>query len=245
MIRNIKLTLEYDGTDYCGWQKQKDLPTIQAYLERCIFQLTGEEVAVYGASRTDSGVHAYGQVANFHTESKISAEVFAKALNAYLPEDIVITESSEVAPEFHAQFCARAKAYSYHIICRPVRPAIESRYAHWVMHPLSVERMRKAANFLIGTHDFSSFEAANSPRNCNVRTVNYIDISQKNCYIKISVEADGFLYRMVRNIVGTFIAVARDQMEVEAVCSILKAKDRTLAAATAPAKGLFLQYVVY
>jgi tRNA pseudouridine38-40 synthase len=157
----------------------------------------------------------------------------------------VIKKSSEVPLEFHAQFSAKAKAYRYQIIYSRTRPVLERRYAHWIKDELDIEKMRQAAQFLVGTHDFSSFEAANSPKTSQVRTVNYIDIAEENCYIRIKIEADGFLYRMVRNIVGTLILIGWNQKKVEDMSTILNAKNRKLAGPTIPAKGLFLEYVVY
>lgn len=245
MERNIKLVIEYDGSEYCGWQRQNDRPTIQGTLEESVFQLTGERVTVHGAGRTDSGVHARGQVANFRTASKIPAASFARALNSCMPRDIVIIESCEVPQDFHAQFCAKTKAYTYHILCRSARPALEHRYVHWLIREPDVERMKKGAVYLVGKHDFTSFEAANSPRHSNVRTVHYLDVSADSGHIKISIEANGFLYRMVRNIAGTLIAVGHRQFEESHVEKILNAGDRSMAGPTAPAQGLFLEYIVY
>ncbi len=245
MPRNIKLLIEYDGTDYNGWQEQSDKPTIQGCITDCIYRLTGENVVVYGAGRTDAGVHAYGQVANFHTTSTIPSHAFSKALNSFLPSAIAIREAEEVESDFHSQFWAKGKAYSYRIICRPTRPAIGYRYAYWIWNPLDVESMRKASSYLLGTHDFSSFEAANSPRKSSVRTVNCIDIRQESCYIKILIEADGFLYHMVRNIVGTLVAVGHKRRGEQEVETILQSRQRKWAGPTAPAHGLFLEYVKY
>ena len=162
-----------------------------------------------------------------------------------MPSDIVVKESSEASLEFHSQFGAKAKAYSYHIFNNSIRPAIERRYLHWVWHRLDVNLMKEGSGFLVGTHDFSSFEAADSPRNSNIRTVNFIDIEEKNCYVTILIEADGFLYRMVRNIVGTLIYVGHKKYPPQHIKKILEAKDRKFSGPTAPAKGLFLEYVKY
>ena len=245
MTRNIKLVLEYDGTKYFGWQQQPDKITIQECLKTSINKLTREDVKVHGAGRTDTGVHAYGQVANFHTDSRIPDWAFTKAINAFLPPDIVVRESQEVPSEFHAQYSAKAKSYSYRMICRPIRPAIEARYAHWISHPLNLDAIKNSTQYLIGTHDFSSFEATNSPRKSSVRTVNYVDIVQESCYIKFLIEADGFLYHMVRNIVGTLLSVGRSQIDAAGFQRIVAAKDRAAAGPTVPAKGLFLECVKY
>lgn len=245
MRRNIKLTIEYDGTNYHGWQEQDKLQTIQACLEQAIYDLCKEKVVVYGAGRTDAGVHAKAQVANFHTESKIPDYAFAKALNTLLPEDIVIKHSQEVPESFHSQFAAKRKAYSYNIINRRMRPALDRRFFHWVWALLDVEKMQEGAGYLLGEHDFSAFEAANSPRKSNVRTIHSIQVSRKDDYIKIQVEADGFLYHMVRNIAGTLIEVGKHKYPPECVKYILESKNRKFAASTAPARGLFLEYIIY
>ena len=244
-MRNIKLTIEYDGTNYHGWQIQGDLATIQGYIKDAIEKLTQEKVVLYGAGRTDAGVHAIAQVANFYTNSNIPAHAFAKALNTKLPRDIVIKESCEVPMDFHAQFSAKFKCYSYRIYHSKVRPAIGRQYFHWIWYELNLNDMRKAAEYLKGTHDFSSFEASNSPRKSSIRTVNYIDILTQSCYIKILIEADGFLYKMVRNIVGTLILVGKGDLQPSEIPLILKSKDRNRSGPTAPAKGLFLEYIIY
>ena len=245
MKRNIKLTIEYDGTNYHGWQEQKNVITIQKLIKDSIYKVTKENVTVYGAGRTDAGVHARGQVANFYTHSNIPDSNFANAINSHMPSDVIVLNSRNVELDFHSQFSAKGKCYSYQIISRASQPAIYRNYYHWVWYPLEVSLMREAAEILVGKHDFSSFQAANSPRKSNVRTVNYIDIAKENCYIKFFIDADGFLYHMVRNIVGTLILVGRKQLTPEAIREILVAKDRNLAGPTAPAKALFLEYVKY
>ena len=237
--------IEYDGTNYCGWQRQKELPTIQEFLENGLCEITGENVVVFGAGRTDSGVHARGQTAHFKTASHIPGHAFAKALNTALPSDIVVRESQEVPMDFHAQFSAKAKAYRYTLYNHEIKPAIQRNYVHWVWRSLDVEKMKQASVHLIGTHDFSSFEAANSPRKSNIRTVNYIDITKESCYIEILIEANGFLYKMVRNIVGTLISVGHRQHEPDHTKTVLEARDRKRSGSTAPAKGLCLEYVAY
>lgn len=245
MKRNIKLVLEYDGTNYHGWQEQKELPTIQGCLREAIYELCKEDVIIYGAGRTDAGVHARSQVANFHTESKIPDYAFSKALNTFLPMDIVIHESQEVPESFHAQFSVKSKAYSYNIINRKTRPVLDQRFYHWVWYPLNIEKIKEAARYFVGTHDFSAFEAADSPRKSNIRTVNYLEVTQNDFYIKIQIEADGFLYRMVRNITGTLIGVGNNKYEPEYVKTILESQDRSLAGNTAPPNGLILEYIKY
>lgn len=246
MRRNIRIEIEYDGTKYHGWQEQPPgFVTIQSTIKDALYQLTGERSHVYGAGRTDSGVHAWGQVANFYTHSKIPVQSFVRALNAKLPKDIVIKSSLEVDLDFHAQFHAQAKIYSYKIYSHKTPPAIEKNYVHWVWFELDEEKMKEGASFLVGTHDFTSFAAANSPRKSNIRTVNNIDIQRKSCYIKVDIKADGFLYRMVRNIVGILILIGKKQHDPLHVKHVLEAKKRSKAGPTAPAQGLFLKKVIY
>lgn len=243
--RNIKLTIEYDGTKYYGWQIQKNKNTVQGTIRDALINLTGEKLILYGAGRTDAGVHARGQVAHFRTFKEMPDYAFAKALNTKLPADIVILSSQEMPEEFHAQFDARTKAYSYRILNRPFPPAVDRNYCFWVWHPLDIEKMRQASQYLIGKHDFFSFASAHSDRKSTIRCLNFIDISQNNCYITITIEADGFLYHMVRNIVGTLIAVGSGKILPEYVVDILSAKCRALAGPTVPARGLYLEYVHY
>ncbi|NUM33163.1 MAG: tRNA pseudouridine(38-40) synthase TruA [Candidatus Brocadiae bacterium] len=244
-MRNIKLTIEYDGTNYHGWQEQDNLQTIQGCLKQAIYDLCKENVIIYGAGRTDAGVHAKAQIANFRTESKIPDYAFAKALNTLLPEDIAIKASVEVPDSFHSQFAAQKKAYSYNIINRKTRPTMDRKFMHWVWVLLDIDRMQEGANYLLGKHDFSAFEAANSPRQSSVRTIYEIRVEKKQDYVKIWVEADGFLYHMVRNIAGTLIAVGKKKYAPEHIKRVLESRNRTLAASTAPACGLCLEYIEY
>ncbi|HPY74396.1 MAG: tRNA pseudouridine(38-40) synthase TruA [Planctomycetes bacterium] len=243
--RNIKLTIEYDGTKYHGWQIQKNKSTVQGTIRDALINLTGETLILYGAGRTDSGVHAKAQVAHFHTYMDIPDYAFAKALNTKLPSDIVILESKTMPDEFHAQFDATKKTYSYRILNRPFPPAIDRNYCFWVWHPLDLDKMRQASQYLVGEKDFFSFASAHSDRKSTIRCLNFIDISKNNCYITIQMEADGFLYHMVRNIVGTLIAVGTGKILPEYVAEILSAKNRRLAGPTVPARGLYLECVHY
>lgn len=245
MKRNIKIIVEYDGTNYYGWQIQPEVPTIQSELKKAIFNITKEDVAVIGSGRTDTGVHAKNQVAHFHTESSIRAEVFAKAINSQLPDDIVVKRSELVDLDFHAQYQAKAKAYSYTIFTNEYRPALNRNYVYWMRRSLDISLMREAASYLIGTHDFSSFEAAKSPRKSSIRTINKVDIQKENCYITTLLEANGFLYKMVRNIMGTLIEVGYKKYSPTKINEILKAKNRDFAGVTAPSHGLCLEYVLY
>ncbi|BBM83174.1 tRNA pseudouridine(38-40) synthase TruA [Candidatus Uabimicrobium amorphum] len=245
MKRNIKLTVEYDGTNYYGWQIQPSVPTIQNELKKAIFNITKENVTIIGSGRTDTGVHAKNQVAHFHTQSSIKVADFAKAINSQLPEDIVVKQSQLAEMDFHAQYQAKAKAYSYTIFVGEHRPAINRNYVYWIRRNLNVSLMREAASYLIGTHDFSSFEAAKSPRKSSIRTINKVDIQKENCYITTLLEANGFLYKMVRNIMGTLIEVGYEKYSPTKINEILKAKNRDFAGVTAPSHGLCLEYVLY
>ncbi len=245
MRRNIKLIIEYDGTNFYGWQEQADKITIQSTLKKTILQITGEDVIVYGAGRTDTGVHARGQVANFYTEHPMPDFAFAKAMNSLLPRDVCILESKSVELDFHSQFWAKGKAYSYNILNRTERPAIFRNYYHWVWHKLDVSKMQQAAQCLLGEHDFTSFEASNSPRKSNIRIIYKLNISEENNMIRIFIEANGFLYHMVRNIAGTLILIGNGKWPPEKMNDILKAQNRKFAGATAPSQGLVLEYVRY
>ena len=263
--RNIRLTLAYDGTNYCGWQVQKNGPSIQAVLERAIEKLTGEKAAVFSAGRTDSGVHALGQVANFHTTSPIAAENFRPALQTFLPYDIVILESSEAAADFHATFAAKSKHYRYLIDNSPVPLPFLRNYTYSIRRELDAAVMHAAAQLLVGTHDFRSFETDWPNKVTSVRTVFEITIRRRPLWevfqraagvnsaagepggelISMDIIADGFLYNMVRSIMGTVINVGRGKWKQSDVERILLARERSLAGATAPACGLFLVRVEY
>jgi tRNA pseudouridine38-40 synthase len=243
-MRNIRLLIEYDGTDYSGWQVQPGIPTVQQELLNAIWMITGEWVNLIGAGRTDAGVHAEGQVANFRTEARISAEQFPFALNSGLPEDVVVKEAAEVPLEFHAQFDAVGKTYRYLIWNSRIRPALNRYRQAWVKAPLELEKMREAAGFLVGTHDFQSF-ASECREKDSVRTVSRLELERDGELISMEVSADGFLYNMVRAIAGTLIDVGRVHLPVSAVPEMLAAKDRRQGGPTAPACGLCLVRVDY
>lgn len=246
-MRNIKLTVQYDGTNYQGWQKQKDreVETIQETLEKAISLLTKEEIKVQGSSRTDSGVHAKGFIANFKTETNIPASKYREAINAKLPDDIVIIESEEVEEGFNARYDAKGKTYSYTIINRDIHPVIGRQYMYHVKKPLDVEAMREACEHFIGTKDFISFRSSGSSTKTTIRTIKDLHIEKDDDIIKIYVTGDGFLYNMVRIIVGTLIMVGRNSIKPEEVKDIIEAKDRTKAGSCVPAQGLTLEKVFY
>ena len=244
-MRNIKLTLEYDGTNYLGWQKQKVGITIQGTLEEAIKVLTKEEVEVTGSSRTDAGVHAKGFVANFKTNSKIPSEKFREAINHKLPEDIVILKSEEVEEEFHARYNAMGKTYSYSILNRDAPSAIDRNYLYHVKRKLDVESMKEACQYFIGTHDFSAFKTSGSSVKTTVRTIKELYIEDNDDIIKIYVTGDGFLYNMVRIIVGTLIMVGSNKIKPLEIKNIIASKEREKAGICVPASGLVLEKVYY
>jgi tRNA pseudouridine38-40 synthase len=245
-MRNIKMILEYEGTRYHGWQYQVGRITIQQVLEECIGTITQEKIRVIGSGRTDAGVHALNQVANFTTNTTIEARNLLRGINSLLPVDIAVKELMETNGAFHARHDAKNKVYLYQIVNSPVRSALYSRYAWFIREPLDLERIRETSALLIGTYDFSSFCAANCGIKNHVRTVMNIDVemSQRGM-IKVYVEADGFLKYMVRNIVGTLSDVGRGKLSPAALKGIMEAKDRRCAGVTAPACGLFLKEVRY
>lgn len=246
MEKNFCLTIEYDGTGYHGWQRQPNGPTIQAVIEKALTTMTGQGVTLVGSGRTDAGVHALGQVANFKARTRIEAEAFRKGLNSILPADIVIRDCRPASPDFHARYDAVSKAYRYQIANRAVRPAIARNYCWWVRRPLNLAAMQDALKHFVGRHDFRSFEAAGSPRSHSVRTIMRAELEPNSRgLIRITMEADGFLRHMVRNIVGTLVETGLERLEPGDIPRLLEARDRRLAPPTAPAQGLFLVKVNY
>jgi len=264
--RNIRLRIAYDGTNYSGWQIQPGRTTIQGCLQQAIQSLTGETVSVLSAGRTDAGVHALGQAASFLTQSAIPAEKWRPALQTRLPEEIVILESDEVPLEFHATFSAVSKRYRYLILNQVVSSPFLARYCWKIGQTLDQELMQQAANRLLGTHDFRSFESHWPNKATSVRTIT--DLTIRRCrgwdiwkhsptprhsepstddgeFLCLEIEADGFLYNMVRTITGTLVNVGRGSWTADDVQRILEAQDRTVAGGTAPACGLFLAQVNY
>lgn len=244
-MRNIKLTIEYDGTNYSGWQRQPNAVTIQQTIENAIFNITRKNSELIGCSRTDAGVHAKKYIANFHTESLISAEKFVNALNSQLPQDISILNSIEVSPDFHSRYSSKGKMYSYTILNRYSRPAIYRNYAMHVRRTIDVEAMRKALEYFKGTHDFSAFMSTGSSIKTTIRTINDIKIESTGGIIKIFISANGFLYNMARIIVGTLLNVGTQKNLPEDVKNIIKIKDRKKAGDVVPAAGLCLEEVYY
>jgi len=246
MIKNFKITIEYDGSGYHGWQRQKNDRTIQEEIEKAIHTITGQPVSLTGSGRTDAGVHAYAQVANFKCETQLGAQDLSGGLNSLTPDDIVIRDCEEVADDFHARFDVRSKIYVYRILNRPNPAAVGRQYVWHVRKELNHKTMRTAMAHLIGSHDFKAFEGAGSPRAHTTRNVFKANlIAEEDDCLAIEIEADGFLRFMVRNIVGTLVEVGLGKIAPEEFKHILKSRDRAMAGATAPAHGLFLKSVLY
>lgn len=244
--RRVKLTVAYDGTNYCGWQIQPNGLTVEEVLNRKISRLTGEDIRVIGASRTDSGVHALGNVAVFDTASPIPPQRMAYALNQKLPDDIVIVESEEVPADWHPRYQDRiTKTYEYHIYNERVPNPIKRLSSTFITFPLDVDKMRKGASYLVGEHDFASFCNVRTNVEDTVRTVENIEIEKSGPDITIHISGNGFLYNMVRIIAGTLIRVGRGFYKPERVKEILEAKVRTEAGVTAPPQGLILVKIEY
>ncbi len=251
VMRNLKLILSYDGTDYSGWQVQPDASTIQGTLASAIGRVTGENVLPQGSGRTDAGVHALAQVATFSTESPMPAENFLKALNDVLPASIRILEACEVSAAFHARKSATAKTYRYRIHRPPICSPFLARYVWHFPYPLHETAMGEAASRIVGQHDFTSFAAVDPERgrevgeSSNVRTVFHASFQRESEELVFAIRGNGFLHHMVRNLIGTFILVGKGTLQPSDVSRILEVRDRSAAGATAPARGLFLVNVEY
>lgn len=244
-MKRIKLTIAYDGTNYCGWQIQPNGITIEEVLNKALTKMLGEEIIIIGASRTDSGVHAMGNVAVFDTETTIPADKIGVALNQRLPDDIVIMKSEGVPLDFHPRYCNCSKTYEYHIINTRIPIPTKRLTNYFVSYVLDIDKMRQAASYLVGEHDFVSFCNVRTDVENTVRTITELDILTNGNEITIRITGNGFLYNMVRIIVGTLIRVGRGFYEPEKVKEILEAKDRKAAGVTAPAHGLMLVEIKY
>lgn len=246
-MRNIKLLLQYDGTKYSGWQRLGDTDkTIQSKLEQVLTRMTGTNTEVIGSGRTDAGVHALCQVANFFTEDTRTVEEIKAYLNQYLPEDIAVPEVSEVHERFHARLNAVSKTYLYRIWNLPHPEPFIRKYSLHVPQPfLKVKAMKRAAEYLIGEHDFSSFASQTSKKKSNIRTISAIEFEKKDGLVEVRITGDGFLYNMVRIIIGTLLEVGLGKIQPEELEVILESGDRQKAGPTAPPHGLFLENVKY
>jgi len=244
-IRRIKIVVEYNGSGYHGWQIQQNAHTVQAEIENAIFAITGEKVRVAGAGRTDAGVHAYGQTAHFDTKAAIPAEKFQYALNAVLPKDIAVISSEAAEPGFHARYSATGKTYQYKILNRKARSPLAENLAWHIPEPLDFDQMKTASSLFTGMHDFSSFCASGHNIKDFTRTITESSWSRENGYLVYTIRGSGFLYKMVRTIVGTMVEIGLGKRSPDTVPELLTNKNREMAGITAPPFGLYLVSVDY
>lgn len=244
-MRNINLIIEYDGTNYCGWQSQKNANSIQETIQTAIEKITCNRPNLYGSGRTDKGVHAFGQTANFYTESKIPAEKFAYNLNSVLPKDIVIKDAKEVDLDFHARYNAVGKEYSYLILNSKHPSALYRNQAYHVSYRLNISEMLLASQEFVGTHDFSGFMAKGSSIKDAIRTIDEIKITQDGEFLKFTFRGNGFLYNMIRIISGTLLFAGVGKINASDISGIIHSKNRRMAGVTLPAHGLYLEKVLY
>jgi tRNA pseudouridine38-40 synthase len=248
---NFKLTLQYDGTDFHGWQMQGDLRTVQGELTKAVSLIEGREVTVHGSGRTDAGVHAEGQVASVDLQKEITPEKLRSAINGNVGKDVRLIEANVVDPEFHARYSALGKTYLYRVVNGPVMSPFWLRYAHHEARALNLEQMQKTTESFLGTHDWTAFASAQSDSETKTRTLTCLTVTRKwdergRCHIiEMTMSADGFLRYMVRSIAGTLLAAGRGELDAELIERAINGGDRSLAGATAPACGLTLLSVRY
>jgi tRNA pseudouridine38-40 synthase len=244
--RNLKLTIEYDGSHFFGFQRQRNQPTIQEALEKALTRLLNRPTKITAAAgRTDSGVHAGGQVVNFRTDSALPLKKIQKGLNALLPKEIVVKEAAEAPAGFHARYSARSKTYEYRVLNSETRSPLLNGRVYQYHYPLNLKRMKTAARLLVGRRDFKVFQAAGSNARGSVRRVRRLEIKREGNLLRFVIEADGFLYRMVRNIVGTLLEVGRDRLSLRDFSKAVKSRKRILAGPTVPPQGLCLVSVEF
>lgn len=247
-MRNFKLTIEYDGTGFNGWQIQSQGErTVQGEIQQVLLQVFKQKVAVIASGRTDAGVHALGQVINFKVKSRMTPQEVQKAMTSFLPADIVVRDAQEVALDFHSQYSVKSKTYRYTILNRSYASAKERNFCHFYPYKINLKRMRQEAKAFVGKKNFKSFEAADHERgkHTTVRRIKRVDIKKKDEWVVIDIEADGFLYKMVRNIVGTLLDAGSGRLSKGGVSAILAKKDRCQAGETAEPQGLCLLEVKY
>lgn len=244
-MKNIKIVIQYEGTNYCGWQRQNIGKTVQGEIEKAICLLTNEKIDLIGCSRTDAGVHALGMVANFRTKSTIPPDKFKNAINSKLPEDIAIISSQEVSLEYHSRYDSKGKTYSYTIINRDEKVILGRNYSYQVKGTLDILEMRKACSYFIGKHDFIAFRTLGSTAKTTVRTISELYIVKQGETIIVYISADGFLYNMVRIIIGTLLKVGKGKIKASDIPRIINEGKRENAGQCAPAKGLRLEKVYY
>jgi tRNA pseudouridine38-40 synthase len=244
-VRNVRLQIAYDGSRFFGWQRQDGFISVQQALEEAILALSGQTVAIHGAGRTDTGVHALRQVAHVHLDTRLDDDRLRHAINAHVAEGIVVRRAETCRDDFHARFDARSKRYLYLVATTRFAPPFGAQYCHWTHYPLDFERMRRAASALVGTHDFKAFGNAGSPRHSTVRTIHGLRFIARKDRLALIVQANGFLYNMVRTIAGTLLAIGRGRLDADAVDRALSSGDRDDAGPTAPSSGLYLVSVQY
>ncbi len=244
-MKNVKLTIQYDGTGFSGWQKQPNGRTVQEEIEKSLSTLLKKEVKINGSGRTDAGVHALGQVANFREDFTIPIERIPRALNGILPEDISILSAEDMDMDFHARYSTKGKKYVYKIYNSKIRNPILRNYSYWVSENLDVDKINKAAQFFIGTYDFRSFMASGSSIKDTVRTIYSVDVSIDKNMIIIETSGNGFLYNMVRIMTGTLVEVGKGKINPTHIPRIIKEGKREGAGHTAPPQGLYLAKVNY
>jgi tRNA pseudouridine38-40 synthase len=242
---NIKVVLEYDGANFAGWQQQARGRTVEAELKRALRSITGKDLTVYAAGRTDAGAHAEGQVANFHTDGRVAPQRLMAALNARLPDDVAVLSAEPVDDDFHARYSARWRRYRYRYLDRPARPALERGRCWHVRGPLEVDEMSRAAKALIGKHDWTSFCSASEPVDGRLREMRSATVSRRAGFVELELVGEGFLRGMVRSIAGALAEVGRGRRPARWVGEVLRARDRRRAPRTAPAGGLTLMEVIY
>ena len=242
---NIKVVLEYDGSNFAGWQQQKNARTVEEELKRALREITGQEITVYGAGRTDAGAHAEGQVANFRTDGRIAPSRLAAALNARLPEDVAVLSAEHAPEDFHARYSARWRRYRYRYLDRRGRPALARGRCWHVRGRLDVDAMSKAARALTGKHDWTSFCSASEPANARVREMRSVLVARRGDFVELELVAEGFLRGLARSIAGALAEVGLGRRPPGWAGKVLRARDRRQAARTAPACGLTLMEVIY
>lgn len=245
VIYNKKCIVEYDGTEFHGWQYQKDLVTVQSEIEKALLQIYKKRIVIYGSGRTDAGVHALGQVFNFKAIKNIPSESLKLGLNSLLPRSIVIKNVEDVDIDFHAQFSAKSKTYLYKILNSDTPSALLRNRVWWVRNPINCEKLNIILNRFIGEKDFSAMCTMRSIKENSVRTIYFINLNKSNNIIEIEINANGFLHNMVRNIVGTAFFVLRKDYNPEIIDEIIASKDRKNGGPTAPPHGLYLKEVIY
>jgi tRNA pseudouridine38-40 synthase len=242
---NIRVVLEYDGSGFAGWQQQALGRTVEAELKQALRQITGKDLVVYAAGRTDAGAHAEGQVVNFHTDGRIAPQRLVAALNAKLPDDVAVLSAEVVPDDFHARYSARWRRYRYRYLDRPSRPALERGRCWHVRGPLDVEAMSEAARALTGKHDWTSYCSASEPVAARVREMRSAKVARRGQFVELELVAEGFLRGLARSIAGALAEVGRGERPPEWVGEVLEARDRRQAPRTAPAGGLTLMEVIY